>query len=131
MLFVEYLERFGGMGNSNDMKILLTRGLYQSYENLVYLAGSCNVGKSSLASILIGIKIPAEWKSTNGLNVYFGRNGINLQTLKMVPLGIHLLLYLHFRNISKKLRRNQKTKYHSNHLKVDVIDKKGISFTYL
>ena len=74
------------MGNPDEFKVLLSHGTYDSYENTVYLAGSCNVGKSSLASILIGITIPVEWKSTNGLNIYFGMNGIDLKTMKMVPL---------------------------------------------
>jgi ribosome biogenesis GTPase A len=38
-----------------------------AFENRVYLAGACNVGKSTLASILLGEEIPQRWKSTNGL----------------------------------------------------------------
>ncbi|CAG2196263.1 unnamed protein product [Mytilus edulis] len=39
-----------------------------------------------LASILIGSPIPLTWKSTDGLVIHFGRNGINLGTYEMVPL---------------------------------------------
>lgn len=39
-----------------------------------------------MASVLIGDEIPLTWKSTDGLTVYFGRNGINLKTKEMVPL---------------------------------------------
>ena len=58
-----------------------------SYDNCVYLAGACNVGKSTLASILIGEEISQHWKSTDGLTIYFGRNGIDLKTKEMVPLN--------------------------------------------
>ena len=76
------------MGTSDEMKDLLSEGSFKSYENLVYLAGACNVGKSTLAGILIGEEIPKEYISTDGLNIYFGRNGINLETREMVPLKL-------------------------------------------
>lgn len=60
--------------------------MYQSFDNRVFLAGACNCGKSTLASVLIGDDIPQTWKSTDGLVVYFGRNGIHLKTEEMVPL---------------------------------------------
>ncbi|CAG2256576.1 unnamed protein product [Mytilus edulis] len=60
--------------------------MYQSFDNRVFLAGACNSGKSTLASVLIGDDIPQTWKSTDGLVVYFGRNGIHLKTGEMVPL---------------------------------------------
>ena len=65
---------------------LLPRGTFISYDNYVYLGGACNVGKSTLASILIGEEISQHWKSTNGLTTYFGRNGIDLKNKEMVPL---------------------------------------------
>lgn len=69
-----------------DFKMFITKGDYESFENRVYLAGACNVGKSCLASILIGEEIPKKWISTNGLTIYFGRNGIHLEDKKMVTL---------------------------------------------
>lgn len=60
--------------------------MYESFDNRVFLAGACNCGKSTLASILIGDVIPLTWQSTDGLVVYFGRNGIHLKTEEMVPL---------------------------------------------
>jgi hypothetical protein len=76
------------MGTSDEMKELLLKGTYLSYGNCVYLGGACNVGKSTLASILIDEDIPKDWYSTDGLNIYFGRNGINLKTREMVPLKL-------------------------------------------
>ncbi|CAC5358229.1 unnamed protein product [Mytilus coruscus] len=72
--------------NRNDFQDLIALGTFASYENRVYLAGPCNIGKSSLASILIGEEIPKTWFSTDGLIIYFGRNGIDLQQRKMIPL---------------------------------------------
>lgn len=43
-------------------------------------------GKSTLASVLIGDKIPLKWNSTDGLVIFFGRNGIDIEKKKMVPL---------------------------------------------
>ena len=75
------------MSTNNEVKELLLKGTFQSYENCVYLGGACNVGKSTLASILIGEKIPQHWNSTDGLTIYFGRNGIDLKSREMVPLN--------------------------------------------
>ena len=74
------------MGTAEEMKELISKGTFKAYENRVYLAGACNVGQSTLASILIGEEIPQRWKSTNSLIIYFGRNGIHLKDKKMVPL---------------------------------------------
>jgi hypothetical protein len=37
--------------------------------------------------ILIGEDISQHWKSTDGLIIYFGRNGIDLKNKEMVPLN--------------------------------------------
>lgn len=79
---------FPGISDANELKKLITKGTFESYENRVYLAGPCNSGKSSLASILIGGKVVTKWCSTDGLIIYFGRNGILLKQKKMIPLGI-------------------------------------------
>ncbi|CAG2256068.1 unnamed protein product [Mytilus edulis] len=68
--------------NRNDFQDLVALGTFSSYENRVFLAGPCNIGKSSLASILIGEEIPKTWISTDGLIIHFGRNGITTATTK-------------------------------------------------
>ncbi|XP_071178329.1 uncharacterized protein [Mytilus edulis] len=73
-------------GTSEDFRKLLSTGTYESFENRVFLCGSCACGKSTLASVLIGTPIPLTWKSTDGLVIHFGRNGINLESFEMVPL---------------------------------------------
>ncbi|XP_063414910.1 uncharacterized protein LOC134696882 [Mytilus trossulus] len=80
----DYLLPFAG--TSEDFHHLLSTGTYESFENRVFLCGSCACGKSTLASVLIGSPIPFTWKSTDGLVIHFGRNGINLETHEMVPL---------------------------------------------
>ncbi|XP_063399234.1 serine/threonine-protein phosphatase 6 regulatory ankyrin repeat subunit B-like [Mytilus trossulus] len=70
---------FPGISDANEFKKLIAKGTFESYENRVYLAGPCNSGKSSLASILIGGKVITKWRSTDGLIIYFGRNGILLK----------------------------------------------------
>ncbi|XP_063417366.1 uncharacterized protein LOC134699896 [Mytilus trossulus] len=72
--------------NRDDFQDLVALGTFSSYENRVFLAGPCNIGKSSLASILIDEAIPKTWYSTDGLVIHFGRNGIDLQHRKMIPL---------------------------------------------
>lgn len=72
--------------NRDDFQDLVALGTFASYENRIYLAGPCNTGKSSLASILIGEDIPKTWISTDGLIIHFGRNGIDLKHRKMIPL---------------------------------------------
>jgi polynucleotide 5'-kinase involved in rRNA processing len=74
------------MGTAEEMKELISKGTFMAYDNRVYLAGACNVGKSTLASILLDEEIPEIWKSTNGLMIYFGRNGIHLKDKTMIPL---------------------------------------------
>ncbi|CAC5367753.1 unnamed protein product [Mytilus coruscus] len=63
----------------------------KSFDSLVHLetfkvGGPCRAGKSILASVLIGEEIPLKWSSTDGLVIFFGRNGIDIERNKMVPL---------------------------------------------
>jgi ABC-type ATPase involved in cell division len=80
------VRQFPMMGTVEEMKELISKGTFKAYENRVYLAGACNVGKSTLASILLGEEIPQSWKSTDGLIIYFGKNGIDLKNKTIVPL---------------------------------------------
>ena len=78
--------QFPMMGTAAEMKELISKGMFMAFENCVYLAGACNVGKSTLASIFLGEEIPQSWKSTDGLIIYFGKNGIDLKNKTIVPL---------------------------------------------
>jgi ribosome biogenesis GTPase A len=46
------------VGTAEAVKELISKGMSMAYENRVYLAGACNVGKSIIASILLGEEIP-------------------------------------------------------------------------
>jgi ribosome biogenesis GTPase A len=59
--------QFPIVGTAEEVNELISKGTFNAYENRVYLAGACNVGKSTLASILLGEEIPQRWKSTDGL----------------------------------------------------------------
>lgn len=72
--------------DSKEFYDLLVNGSYISYDNRVYLGGPCNAGKTSLACIFTGDEVPGTWISTNGLQIYFGRNGIHLKDKKMIPI---------------------------------------------
>ncbi|VDI45406.1 Hypothetical predicted protein [Mytilus galloprovincialis] len=69
-----------------EFQRMLSHGEFLSYENRLSLGGPCRAGKSTLASVLIGEKIPQKWNSTDGLVIFFGRNGIDIERNKMVPL---------------------------------------------
>ncbi|XP_076073079.1 uncharacterized protein LOC143044801 [Mytilus galloprovincialis] len=72
--------------NAGEFQSMLSNGEYLSYENRLSLGGPCKAGKSTLASLLIGNTIPLNWNSTDGLVIYFGRNGIHIEEKKMEPL---------------------------------------------
>ena len=78
--------QFPMIGTAEEMKELISKGTFKIFENCVYLAGACNVGKSTLASILLGEEIPQSWIPTDGLDIHFGKYGINLKDQTMVPL---------------------------------------------
>ncbi|CAC5425630.1 unnamed protein product [Mytilus coruscus] len=109
----EPVAEFPWIGNPSEFKVILSKGMYESFDNRVFLAGACNCGKSTLASVLIGDDIPLTWKSTDGLVVYFGRNGIHLKTEEMVPLkdgaGGHAVFSRILRGQPNVLRNNRQS----------------------
>ncbi|XP_071165947.1 uncharacterized protein [Mytilus edulis] len=72
--------------DANEFKCMLSQGEFLSYDNRLSLGGPCKAGKSTLASVLIGEDIPLQWNSTDGLVIFFGRNGIDIEKEKMLPL---------------------------------------------
>lgn len=97
---------------------IFTDGSYESYDNTIYLSGACNVGKSTLASQFIGQEIPQTWKSTDGLMIHYGQNGIDLELKIMVPIKKDL-------NVFSKIVRGKAHLYtaelhHEKHADADV-----------
>ncbi|XP_076095731.1 uncharacterized protein LOC143066806 [Mytilus galloprovincialis] len=72
--------------NAKVFQCMLSQGEFLSYDNRLSLGGPCKAGKSTLASVLIGEDIPLQWNSTDGLVIFFGRNGIDIENEKMIPL---------------------------------------------
>ncbi|XP_063427756.1 uncharacterized protein LOC134711219 [Mytilus trossulus] len=72
--------------DADEFQCMLSQGEFLSYENRLSLGGPCKAGKSTLASVLIGEDIPLQWNSTDGLVIFFGRNGIDIKKKKMIPL---------------------------------------------
>ncbi|VDH97164.1 Hypothetical predicted protein [Mytilus galloprovincialis] len=92
-------------------KDLISKGDFASYENRVHLAGAMNIGKSSLASTLIGEKVPTAYHSTDGLVVHFGRIGIHLEDKKMIPFVQSDSNILHKIILEKPQRSTQTANY--------------------
>ena len=57
-------------------------GTYKCFWNRVYLVGPYCVGKSCLAMILVGEPVPEERESTDGIWIYMGRAGMELENFE-------------------------------------------------
>ncbi|VDI61794.1 Hypothetical predicted protein, partial [Mytilus galloprovincialis] len=85
--------------DADEFQRMLSHGEYLSYENRLSLGGPCRAGKSTLASVLIDEEIPLKWNSTDGLVIFFGRNGIDIENKKMVPLKKGMLDVIPFKTV--------------------------------
>ncbi|VDI40873.1 Hypothetical predicted protein [Mytilus galloprovincialis] len=54
-------------------------GAYRCFWNRIFLTGPFGVGKTSLAKILVGDEAPDERESTDGIWIYLGRAGMDIQ----------------------------------------------------
>ncbi|VDI50421.1 Hypothetical predicted protein [Mytilus galloprovincialis] len=54
-------------------------GAYRCFWNRIFLTGPFGVGKTSLAKILVGDEAPEERQSTDGIWIYLGRAGMDIQ----------------------------------------------------
>ncbi|VDI19696.1 Hypothetical predicted protein, partial [Mytilus galloprovincialis] len=87
-----------GLETVDEFIDIMKLGSYKCFWNRVYLVGSFNIGKTTLAKLLVGDPIPELRESTDGIWLYIGRAGMDLETNKWIcikkgPLKI-LLLYL-------------------------------------
>ncbi|CAG2199579.1 unnamed protein product [Mytilus edulis] len=81
---IEYdLERFG-MKTEDDFQNIVSQGSYQSHENRIYLVGPYNVGKTTIAAVLVNDEIPRERCPTNGIWVHLRRAGMNIEKREWV-----------------------------------------------
>lgn len=79
-----------GLEHVTDLQELLHESFHKSYWNRVYLVGPYSVGKSCLAKILVGDMIPPVRKSTDGIWIYMGRAGMDVDRMEWVyfPKGV-------------------------------------------
>ncbi|VDI06772.1 Hypothetical predicted protein, partial [Mytilus galloprovincialis] len=65
--------------SDKEFKGLLMSGAYRCFWNRIFLTGPFGVGKTSLAKILVGDEAPEERQSTDGIWIYLGRAGMDIQ----------------------------------------------------
>lgn len=79
-----------GLENVSDLNMLLNDSSQKSYWNRIYLVGPYNVGKTCLAKILVDETLPKTRQSTDGIWIYMGRAGMDVDKLEWVffPKGL-------------------------------------------
>lgn len=77
-LGIETKEEFESMLSSG--------GSYRCYWNRSFLVGPYNVGKTTLAKNLVGDLIPEERRSTDGIWIYLGRAGMDIDEKKWISV---------------------------------------------
>ncbi|VDI46876.1 Hypothetical predicted protein [Mytilus galloprovincialis] len=65
--------------SDKEFKGLLMSGAYRCYWNRIFFTGPFGVGKTSLAKMLVGDEAPEERESTDGIWIYLGRAGMDIQ----------------------------------------------------
>ncbi|CAG2232219.1 unnamed protein product [Mytilus edulis] len=70
----------------DEFKNMLSTASYRCYWNRSYLVGPYNVGKTTLAKNLVDDPISEERRSTDGIWIYLGRAGMNIDDRKWIFL---------------------------------------------
>lgn len=75
------MEELRGLGleTTSDLLEVIKLGHYKCYWNRVYLVGPYFSGKSCLAKILVGEPVPKGRESTDGIWIYIGRAGMDIE----------------------------------------------------
>ncbi|CAC5361280.1 unnamed protein product [Mytilus coruscus] len=78
-----------GLETTEDLKEVMKLGYFKCFWNRVYIVGPYFSGKSCLAKLLVGDALPKERKSTDGIWIYMGRAGMDLNDGKwiFIPKG--------------------------------------------
>ncbi|VDI73965.1 Hypothetical predicted protein [Mytilus galloprovincialis] len=63
---------------TDDLKEVMELGSFKCFWNRVYIVGPYCSGKSCLAKLLVGDALPQERNSTDGIWIYMGRAGMDL-----------------------------------------------------
>ncbi|CAG2244109.1 unnamed protein product [Mytilus edulis] len=72
--------------SDKEFKDLLNSGSYKCYWNRIFLTGPFGVGKTALAKILVGEDVPEQRESTDGIWIYIGRAGMDIQERRWIFL---------------------------------------------
>ncbi|VDI66914.1 Hypothetical predicted protein [Mytilus galloprovincialis] len=67
-----------GLETTDDLKDVMKLGSFKCFWNRVYIVGPYLSGKSCLAKLLVGDALPRERESTDGIWIYMGRAGMDL-----------------------------------------------------
>ncbi|CAG2252290.1 unnamed protein product [Mytilus edulis] len=67
-----------GLETTEDLKDVMKLGSFKCFWNRVYIVGPYFSGKSCLAKLLVGDALPRERESTDGIWIYMGRAGMDL-----------------------------------------------------
>ncbi|XP_076071515.1 uncharacterized protein LOC143042893 [Mytilus galloprovincialis] len=73
-----------GVEHVGELQELLHESFLKCFWNRVYLVGPYSVGKSCLAKILVGEKVPIIRQSTEGIWIYMGRAGMDVEKKEWV-----------------------------------------------
>ena len=75
-----------GFETEKGFEEVMQQGTYKCYWNRVYLVGNFNIGKTTLAKVLVEDELPEVRQSTDGIWVYIGQAGMDIKGRKWIPL---------------------------------------------
>lgn len=78
MQMITELRGHIGLETDGDLLEILQLGQYKCFWNRVYIVGPYFSGKSCLAKIMVGDSLPEGRESTDGIWIYMGRAGMDL-----------------------------------------------------
>lgn len=73
-----------GLEDVDDLRELLNENSQKCFWNRVYLVGPYSVGKSCLAKILAGEPLPINRQSTDGIWIYRGKAGMDVDKMQWI-----------------------------------------------
>lgn len=87
-----------GVEHVGELQELLHESFLKCFWNRVYLVGPYSVGQSCLAKILVGEKVPIIRQSTEGIWIYMGRAGMDVEKKEWVyfPKGLCFIIIFVF-----------------------------------
>lgn len=69
---------------ASEFDSLLIRGWFNSYDMRIMVVGQFDVGKTTLVKVLIGDEIPEGRRTTDGITLFEGRCGLDIEERKWI-----------------------------------------------